>query len=278
MLLALVAAGCTNSALASARRNLAERNYAAAHRELLLAAQQQQALSSDERREVNDDLCLTEFMIGPPSYPLSEQQRMCSQAASVLGSESGATLKRVQGLMRLSASRDVEDALAGRDLVRAQAAVLRYEAIPGGDPRLAARWSRQIWQIVRERDRAAQRRSRRRLGPAISKLSREYPQIRRMNEAAFKSWVIKNATVSGSPMLSGLAIHQDTLELWIPDHKLPDVALNLNRFAAINDALVARCGCDGRTNITVRENGLPAYLLRLDPDTRRSQIFILPHG
>lgn len=280
LLLALVAGGCAataNPALVSARRRLAAKDYAAAHRDLLLAAQQPRRLSADERREVNDDLCLTEFMIGPPSYPLSEEQLTCSRAAKVPGSESRPTLARVEETMRFLASRDVEDALARKDLVRAEAAALRYEAIPGGDPRLVAGWSRQIWQIVHERDRAAER-SHRRLGPAISKLSRQYPRIRRMNEATFRSWIIKNATVSGMPLLSSLAIHRNTLELWVSSRKLPAVAVNLSRFTAINDALVARCRCDGRTNITVRESGLPAYLLRLDPNTRQSQILILPHG
>ena len=46
----------------------------------------------------------------------------------------------------------------------------------------------------------------------------------------------------------------------------------------INDAMVARCGCDARTNVAVSETGFPAYFIRLDPETRLSEVMILPRG
>ena len=52
-------------------------------------------------------------------------------------------------------------------------------------------------------------------------------------------------------------------------------ATNLDRFAKVNDAMVARCGCDGRTNVAFQASELPAYLVRLDPATHRSAILVL---
>ena len=48
--------------------------------------------------------------------------------------------------------------------------------------------------------------------------------------------------------------------------------------ASINDAMVARCGCDARTNVAVAETGFPAYFIRLDPETKISEVMILPRG
>src|SRR5689334_17933825 len=74
--------GCVNASLAAARARLSEGQYAAAHPQLMAAASQPQKLSARERREVLDDLCLTEFKIGAPSYSLAEQQRACARATS----------------------------------------------------------------------------------------------------------------------------------------------------------------------------------------------------
>jgi hypothetical protein len=100
--------------------------------------------------------------------------------------------------------------------------------------------------------------------------------MKEMNESAFRHWVLDNASVGGTRMVSGVQMHRNAVDVWVPDERLPTVALNLNRFAQINDALVARCRCDGRTNIAVAGTGLPAYLLRLDPETHRSEVLILP--
>ncbi len=62
--------GCLNASLAAARAKLKEGQYAAAHEQLVAAASQPQQLSARERREVLDGLCLTEFKIGAPSYPV----------------------------------------------------------------------------------------------------------------------------------------------------------------------------------------------------------------
>lgn len=97
-----------------------------------------------------------------------------------------------------------------------------------------------------------------------------------MNESAFRHWVVENASVDGTRMVSSVRMRRNAVDVWVPDERLPTVALNLDRFAQINDALVARCHCDGRTNIVVTGTGLPAYLLRLDPETHRSEVLVLP--
>jgi hypothetical protein len=97
-----------------------------------------------------------------------------------------------------------------------------------------------------------------------------------MNDTAFRHWVMKNATVSHTPLVDGIALRKGAIDLRVASGSLPEVALNLDRFTQINDAMVARCRCDGRTNIAVEGSGLPAYLLRLDPETRRSEVLVMP--
>ena len=68
------------------------------------------------------------------------------------------------------------------------------------------------------------------------------------------------------------------MSLFVDDANLRLAALSLDRLATINDAMVARCGCDARTNVAVAETGFPAYFIRLDPETRMSEVMILPRG
>jgi hypothetical protein len=271
-----VLSGCVNASLGAARVRLSEGQYVSAHRQLMAAASQPQKLSARERREVLDDLCLTEFKIGAPSYSLAEQQRACARTASEPGSGSGPILVQIEAAQRAAFAAEVTSALKANDVVDAEDAITRYRSIPGADPRVVAGWSRQIWIILNRRDGLAQKRSGHQLGAAISKLARAYPQMKEMNDSAFKHWVLDNASVDGMRMVSRVQTRRNAVDVWVPDDRLPTVALNLNRFAQINDALVARCRCDGRTNVVVAGTGLPAYLLRLDPETHRSEVLILP--
>ena len=268
--------GCVNDSLAAVRARLREGRYAAAHEQLMAPASQPQKLSARERREVLDDLCLTEFKIGAPSYSLAEQQRACARSVGQPRSNSGPTLARVEEAQRDALAAEVTSALKANDVIDAEGAITRYRSIPGADPLVVAGWSRQIWIILNRRDSLAQKRSGHQLDAAISKLARAYPQIKEMNDNTFRHWVLDNASVDGTPMVSNVQMHHNAVDVWVPDERLPTVALNLNRFAQINDALVARCRCDGRTNVVVAGTGLPAYLLRLDPETHRSEVLILP--
>src|SRR5260370_15801794 len=92
--------GCVNASLAAARSKLSDGQYAAAHEQLMAAAGQPQKLSARERRGVLDDLCLIDVKIGAPSYPVAEQQRACSRAASQPGSRSGSTLAKGEATSR----------------------------------------------------------------------------------------------------------------------------------------------------------------------------------
>jgi hypothetical protein len=70
-------------------------------------------------------------------------------------------------------------------------------------------------------------------------------------------------------------VAKQTLTLRVPDNELAAAATHLDRFAKVNDAMVARCSCDGRTNVAFHNGELPAYLVRLDPATHRSEILVL---
>jgi len=267
------ASGCVNGSLAAARGEIKAGRYASAHQYLVAAEHSEPKLSAHEQREVADDLCLTEYRIGAPSYPLAEQARACSIAADRPGSQSAAILVEVQQAERTALATEIETALANKDTAQAEAAIMRYKDVPGSDPQAAQRWSKQLWALV-NRDSATGRHDGH-LAPIISEISRQYPQLRAMNEGAFRRWVADKTTVSGMSMVSNVEVNKGVLRLWIANTQMKTAALNLDRFADINDALVARCRCNGKTNIAAQDSGLPAYLVRLDPETRRSEVLIL---
>ena len=76
-------------------------------------------------------------------------------------------------------------------------------------------------------------------------------------------------------MVDRVVVGRNVLDLWIPGTQMTTAALNLDRFAHINDAMVARCHCSAKTNVASEENGLPAYVVRLDTETSHSQVLIL---
>jgi hypothetical protein len=77
-------------------------------------------------------------------------------------------------------------------------------------------------------------------------------------------------------LVDRVELRENTLDLHVASHNLPAIAFNLDHFIMISDGMVARCHCDGRTNIAVEGSGLPAYLLRVDPDTRKSAALVMP--
>ena len=272
--ISITVCGCANTELTAAQKDLSDGNYVTAH-EKFVAASHTPKLTTREWRELADGLCLTEAKLGPPQYPLAEQRRICANAAKRPGSTSGQTLSRIDSAARQAAGAEVAAALNSGDVAEAQAAVVRYQSFPGANQLAIADWSKQIWSALAKQEASAGHHDRH-LIPAIAAISHRYPNVRAMNDSAFKQWVMENATVSSTPLVNGIELRQGTIDLRVAGASLPKVALNLNRFAKINDAMVARCRCDGRTNIAVEGSGLPAYLLRLDPETRQSEVLVMP--
>jgi len=275
VLIAGALSGCVNAQIAAARTDLTRGNYAAAH-ERFVAASHSAKLSDREQRELADGLCLTEFKIGSPTYPLAAVARTCADAASRPQSSSAPIVAKIDSAERAATDAEVASALKAGDIAGAQNAVVRYQLFPGADQSAIPGWSKRIWAAIdRQESRSAKNRSRH-FVPAIAAVSRRYPAMRAMNDSAFKRWVMNNATVSRSPLVNGIELQDGALRLQVASGSLPEIALNLDRFVRINDAMVARCRCEGRTNIAVEGSGLPAYLLRLDPETRRSEVLIMP--
>ncbi len=258
--------------LPAIRHELAVGEYTKAHQDLALVAQHYDKLTQAERREVEDDLCLTEYLIGQGSYPWSEQQRTCSEALAEPGSVSGAILARIHDAMKQSAAEEVRHALEGQDLARAEAAAQAYRVSPGADSELLAEWSKDFWQVVHGQERSVEREQR--LAPLITELAKEYPQAKTLSEPDFVRWTIAAATVSNESVVASLTIKGDALDVLVPERDLPTVATNLYRFVRINDVFAARCGCDARTNVGIVDVGFPAYLFRLDPEERTSKVLI----
>jgi hypothetical protein len=267
--------GCAPSALSSARHQIAEGQYAAAHRELL--GIQMNTLSLDERREVKDDICLSEFMIGEPGYSMGEQRRVCTEAALEPGSQSVQFIDKLDAATRNSAYARVEAALAKGNLAGAEQAALIYLNTQGADPAVVTKWSRRMWEIVEKRDRRAARRHKKEIATAIGAVSKQYPSMRKMSKEEFANWVAKEGKVEGASMFSSIALKDEEVTLSVKKSDLHAAALKLDRIANINDAAVARCGCEGRTNVGIAETNFPLYLVRLDPETKRSEVLILPH-
>jgi hypothetical protein len=258
------------------RHEYAVGEYTEVHQYLARVAPNYDKLTPAQRHEPNHYPCLSEYLIGQWSYPLSERARTCPEALAKPGSGNGATLAQIQEAMKRSAVLQVRRALEAQDLADAEAAALAYKASPGANSGLLAGWSKDFWEAVHASKRSAEREHQ--VASVITQLANEYPQARTMSEPDFTNWVIAASVVSDKSMVSSLSIKVDTLDLLVSQDKLPTVATNLYKFVRINDAFAARCKCDARTNVGVGGAGFPAYLLRLDPEGRTSKILIAIGG
>ncbi|MGC1341233.1 MAG: hypothetical protein WA854_02840 [Candidatus Binataceae bacterium] len=275
----LAATGCAPSALTSARARMKAGDYAGARPELVALSAHPENLSAAELREVKDDLCTTDFTIGAPSFPLAEQQQACSLAAAEPGSNSEPLLDRINSAIAQNDANRVEHALKSGDLAGAESAAEDYEATPGASRTQVEQWSGQMWKLVNVSRTHPNRATKTALKGAISELQRENSHAGRMSDDKFRDWVIQTATVAGTPMVEEPKIGDNgILRLAISEGSLPIAALHLDRFATINDGLAARCGCDARTDIGLGRSALPAYVARLDPENRRSEVLILISG
>jgi hypothetical protein len=254
-------------------------DYAQARPELLALAAHPEKLSTPQLREVKDDLCITAYTIGAPSFSLAAQQQSCADAASEPGSTSGLLLARINAALAQSAADQVEHALRSGDLAGAEAAAEQYATIPGADPSKMANWSGRMWKMANVNRTHPNRATKAALNVTITQLRRREKQVLHLSDGKFHAWILDTATIAGVPMVesSELRAHR-ILRLRIADNSLPIVALHLDKFAEINDALAARCGCDARTDVGVGPNDFPAYAARLDPENQRSEVLILISG
>ena len=273
--LTLIASGCAPAALSSAHRKMVAGQYAEAHQEL--AAIPLGTLSDSQRREVKDDLCLSEFMIGEPTYSPGEQRRVCVDATTEIGSRSAELVERIDAQVRRASSEKVNAALAKGDLGGAEQAAQVYLGTPGADPAVVAKWSHQMWELVNRRDSRPETHRKKQLDAAIAAVRKQYPSMRKMTKTEFMVWVAQQGSVAGTAMFSSVALKDKELDLAIRRQAVQTASLKLDRISAINDATIARCGCDGRTNVGIAETNFPLYLVRLDPETQRSEVIILPH-
>ncbi len=267
--------GCAPVALSSARQKMAAGRYAEAHQELL--AMPLDKLTNAQRREVKDDLCLSEFMLGEPASSVGEQRRVCVDAAKEPGSESAQVVEKIDERVRQAAYEKVNAALANGDLGGAEQAAQMYLNTPGCDPTVVAKWSHLMWELVDQRDDRAEARRKKELAAAIAAVRKQNPSMRKMKKDEFILWVAKQGNVAGTAMFSSVALKDNELDLAIRRQELQAASLKLDRLSAINDATIARCGCNGRTNVGLAETNFPLYLVRLDPETQRSEVLIMPH-
>ena len=93
-------------------------------------------------------------------------------------------------------------------------------SLPGGDPATVARWSKQIWTLADAQvfaDSTARKHS---LKAAISEARKNHPNVVKMDKSQFKQWVVKTATVSGTPIASSVELKDSTLNLSVDDANL----------------------------------------------------------
>ncbi len=249
----------------------------AARRELV-GLSERKDLSPSERREVSDNLCLSDFMIGRPTVSVAEQRRTCAAAATDPGTQSGAIMAQLDEQSERIDRTQVETALAERDLPGAERAAMDYQSIPGADQAVLAGWSKQIWSLADEQALSDTRARKSALEAAIAALRKSHGDVRHMNDVQFRQWVEHTATTSGTPLAAGLELKKSKLRLSIDSANLQLAALNLDKLATINDAFAARCGCDAHTDVAVVQSGFPAYIIRLDAETQMSEVMILPRS
>lgn len=280
LLLTAAFAGCAlirPDPLAGVRQRMAAGQYLTARQELLALEARPEALGPGQLREAKDDLCVCEYMIGEPTYSRSEQRRVCAAAAQEPGSKSGQLLTTINESIRTTASDKVAAALAKGDLADAEQAALAYLETPGADPRVVADWSHRMWALVREQDQRAEPQRKPKIGAAIAEVRKNNRALKSMHKNEFLEWIARQGAAGGTRIFSSVSLKDDEVHLKVPAASVQDAALNLDRFAAINDGMVARCGCDGRTDAAIAETNFPLYLVRLDPETKRSEVLILPH-
>jgi hypothetical protein len=282
LIIALVAGagalqGCaTSNELGSARAKIAAGNFNAARQELI-ALSSSGKLKPDQRREVFDDLCLSDFMLGRPAVTIVEQRRACADALKEPGSQSAAIVAKIDAQARDAYAKEIDTALASRDLAGAERAAISYQATPGADPALVASWSKEIWALAEQvfADSSDKKSS---LVTTVAQARKDHPDVRHMNDGQFERWVRADLTLSGRPVASRVRVKESKLTFSIDDADLPLVELNLDKLSTANDALTARCGCGARTEIAVSETGFPVYIIRVDPETRMSEVMILPRS
>jgi hypothetical protein len=220
-----------------------------------------------------DGLCRTEYQIGMPSFPLAQQLRTCSAALSEPDSQSGPTFREVARKERAAVTETIDAALAEDDIAAFDDAVLHYRSLPGSYPEAVGHWTHQAWTVVDRQAQAAPNKTA--LAMTISRLSNHFPDLRNMSERQFRHWVQDNMMVGGISIVSNVEIRKRAVALWVGDDQQKNAALSLDRFARVNDGLVARCRCNGRTNVALDDGGLPLYVVRLDTAIRQSEVLIL---
>src|SRR5689334_18891533 len=223
--------GCINSEIAAGRMELERGNYSVAHQRFV-AASHSSKLTERERRELADGLCVTESKLGTPRYPLARQRSTCATAVALGGSVSGPILESIDTAERVKTAATVNGALAEGDIAGAEGAVVNYQTFPGADQDAIARWSKEIWARINETQRHAQSHDRH-LASAIAAISQRYPDVRAMNDPAFRRWVMNSANVSGTPLVERVVLRDRTLHLEVASRNLPEVAFNLDHFITI---------------------------------------------
>ena len=134
-----VASGCAPTALSSARQKMAAGQYAAARQELLAIPLGN--LNDSQRREVKDDLCVSDVHARRTDLLIGEQRRVCVDAAEEPGSQSAQFVAKIDEQVRRSSYEKVNAALANGDLGGAEQAAQVYVNTPGADPAVVAKWS-----------------------------------------------------------------------------------------------------------------------------------------
>ena len=194
------------------------------------------------------------------------------------GSQSGAIMAQLDEQSEKIDRAQVEAALAQGDLPGAERAAMDYQSIPGADRAVLASWSKQIWSLADEQALSDAHTKKSALDATISELRKSHADVRHMDDAQFRKWVAHTATTSGTPLAAGVELKNSKLKLSIDSANLQLAALNLDKLATINDAFAARCGCDAHTDVAVVQSGFPAYIIRLDAETRMSEVMILPRS
>ncbi len=239
-----------------AAANAFESGRYASAREEYRNASKNNYLNDAQKREALDGICISEQKAGEPLYSVETQYGDCLEASKQADSAISSLLAPLLTQVKSYYSRSIDTAIAAHDDSQAEVLLDKYKTVSDADPSRISDWERQIRQITEaksllekkheaERAEAEEERAK----PAISRLERRYPEMRRLSQEQFEDFLIKNYAVDSAPFFTDARVDGHSLQVITPNPDVQTITSSQATLDEINDYFVAWCGCNGQTHI-----------------------------
>jgi len=232
------------------------------------------SLSSPANPEprAQDGLCIAEYQGGAAiGVSLGEQLKTCQQALK--GPHSTIppnTIDLISKQLATQYTDRITMAISNSNVATADAALAGYVQLPTHNPDQAAIWREQIVKLKAVALKQADEARALAMKDAIIRLGKRYPGVHGMTPGEFVSLIsLTEVNAFGAPVFSGGRIDGNVLTLYTTVAQIAEgIVNNAAPYDQINDAFVAWCGCDGRTEIVYNAFGVRTGLaqIRLQDD------------